>query len=69
MLNMVVLMPPSPKSETEESITLEQAVELLAARAAKGKKGGKKAATKKAAKKKTAKKTSRKKAAKAKPST
>ena len=36
-----------PKSETEKSITLEQAVELLAARAAKGKKG--KAPTKKKA--------------------
>ncbi|MBK18026.1 MAG: DNA topoisomerase I [Rhodospirillaceae bacterium] len=49
-----------PKSETEESISLEQAVELLAARAAKGKKGKKKA------KKKAKKKSSRKKAAKAK---
>ncbi len=40
-----------PKSETEESITLDQALELLATRAAKGKKGKKKAAKKKPAKK------------------
>ena len=40
-----------PKSETEESITLDQAIELLATRAAKGKKGKKKAAKKKTAKK------------------
>ncbi|MDA0651951.1 MAG: type I DNA topoisomerase [Proteobacteria bacterium] len=53
-----------PKSETEESLTLEQAVELLAARAAKGKKG--KAPAKKAPAKKKAsakKKTPAKKAA------
>jgi DNA topoisomerase-1 len=49
-----------PKTETEESITLEKAVELLAARAAKGKKP-RKAAKKKAAKKKTAKKKTAKK--------
>ena len=60
-----------PKSETEESITLEQAIELLAARAAKGKTGKKKASkkvAKKAAKKKATKKALRKKAAKPKTS-
>ena len=40
-----------PKSETEESITLDQALELLATRAAKGKKAKKKSAKKKPAKK------------------
>ena len=50
-----------PKSETEETITLEQAVELLATRAAKGKKS-----RKAPAKKKGVKKSNRKQAAKAK---
>ena len=50
-----------PKSETEESLTLAQAVELLAARAAKGKKGKAPAKKKAAAKKKTAAKKTKKK--------
>ena len=50
-----------PKTSTEESVTLDEAVALLAARAAKGKKTPAKKAAKKAAKK-TAKKSARKKA-------
>jgi DNA topoisomerase-1 len=56
-----------PKAESAESVTLERAVELLAARAAKGGKG-KKASTKKApAKKAGAKKAGAKKSAAKKP--
>ncbi|MEE2654313.1 MAG: type I DNA topoisomerase [Pseudomonadota bacterium] len=50
-----------PKSETEETITLDKAIEIIAARAAKGKKS-----RKAPAKKKSVKKSNRKKAAKAK---
>ena len=53
-----------PKTSTEESVTLDEAVALLAARAAKGKKTPAKKAPKKAAKKaakKTAKKSAKKK--------